>query len=79
MTDAQIREWAERMLGEMHAYGKSRDDIESAARLQSLEQELERLRRALEAIKDAPGGGPGKRIATMALESARRTSGDERG
>jgi hypothetical protein len=28
----------------------------------------ERLEKALEAIRDAPGGGPGRRIAALALE-----------
>ena len=35
-----------------------------------LEAEIKRLQEALEAIRIAPGGGPGKRIATMALKQA---------
>jgi hypothetical protein len=32
------------------------------------EREIERLNKALEAIRDAPGGGPGRRIAAQALD-----------
>ena len=39
-------------------------------RIAELEAEIKRLREALKAIRVAPGGGPGKRIATMALKQA---------
>lgn len=60
---------------EMHCTGRTRPIGEIALMITALfpanetANEVDRLRKALEAIRDAPGGGPGRRIATQALSS----------
>jgi hypothetical protein len=42
----------------------------AAKRIRELNADNAKLRKALAAIKDAPGGGPGKRIAAQALRKS---------
>jgi len=44
-------------------------DVCMPEKIRKYSQRIERLEKALRKIKDAPGGGPGKRIATLALEN----------
>lgn len=60
--DALIKAWCER------AVERNLKVIEMMKINESLLVRLSRMHSALEAIKNAPGGGPSKRIAIQALE-----------